>query len=523
MSKHQISGNTIERQVSTMSESIGKVKRYRPQFTAVLGILVLLFVAAANGHLHITNLTSNGKVQTIPSAIKGKTHVASPADDWSMYLHDFGHTGYNTAEQIINPSSVGSLKPRWIHRVGGEAGVTLSTQPVVAFGLVYWGAWDGYEHATDPAKPNKDVWTAYLGKTEYNANCSPSQVGVASTATVASVNIGGTMTPVLFVGGGNGTFYALNARTGQVIWSRPFGSVSQGYFLWSSPYLWRGDLYIGVASWGDCPLIRGKVVKLNASDGTLEKTWYAVPADCTGAGVWSSITIDQEADKLYFATGTWSLPTPPCSINAQSMVELTADNLSFLGSWQPPMSEEVDDGDFGAGAILFTATIGGTVHYMVGAENKNGIFYAFERDHISRGPVWRTRLSTAGTNVGVSAWDGTYLYLVGNDTKIHGKSCDGSLRAVDPATGAFVWRDCLSGGRINGSVTLVPGLAVVGVGSTLYAVATTTTAMGTPGKVLFSYQDTSYHWFYAGPTISNGVLYAVNSDGNFYAFTIKGQ
>jgi polyvinyl alcohol dehydrogenase (cytochrome) len=385
----------------------------------------------------------------------------------------------------------------------------------VANGLVYWGSWDGYEHATNPSNPPSDVWTTNLGQTQYNPNCSPPQVGVASTAAIASVKINGKPTQVLFVGGGNGTFYALNATTGQIIWSRSFGSPSQGYFLWSSPAVYQGSVYMGVASWGDCPLIQGEVVRLNASSGSLLNAWYSVPSGCIGGGVWSSIAIDQATSMLYVGTGT----TGSCGVAetyAQALVALSK-NLSLVSAWKVPASQQVADGDFGATPTLFTATIGGTLHNMVGLVNKNGIYYAFDRGNINAGPAWETQLSTTPDNFASSSWDGTRLYLAGNDMTLNGTSCNGTLGAVDPASGAFLWRDCLSGGKVEGTVTTVPGLAVVGVGSVLYAVNATS------GQVLFSYQDTSFHWFYAGPSISNGVMYAPNSDGNFYAFTPNGQ
>jgi outer membrane protein assembly factor BamB len=56
-----------------------------------------------------------------------------------------------------------------------------------------------------------------------NIECSPSTVGVASTATIAPMIIGGTKTLVDFVGGGDGNFYALNPDNGAFIWEQCFG------------------------------------------------------------------------------------------------------------------------------------------------------------------------------------------------------------------------------------------------------------------------------------------------------------
>src|SRR5579859_1748096 len=82
--------------------------------------------------------------------------VAS-SDDWTTYLYDLGHSGFNSAETTINPSSAGSLNLLWTVPEGS----TISTQPVVANGLIYWGSWDGLEHATN--LDGTQAWTANLG------------------------------------------------------------------------------------------------------------------------------------------------------------------------------------------------------------------------------------------------------------------------------------------------------------------------------------------------------------------------
>src|SRR2546427_5122435 len=71
--------------------------------------------------------------------------AGSPAD-WATYLHDPGHSGFNSTETTLNLSSASQLKARW----SINAGSLISTQAVIANGLVYWGSWDGVEHATNP-------------------------------------------------------------------------------------------------------------------------------------------------------------------------------------------------------------------------------------------------------------------------------------------------------------------------------------------------------------------------------------
>src|SRR5438067_13568124 len=117
------------------------------------------------------------------------------AGDWPMYMHDVGRSGYNKAETIINRTSAPNLKVHWTFQGGG----IIFSQPVVANGVIYWGSFDGYEHATNLS--GQQIWQQNLGT---RTTCAPvSPLGVVSTAAVSTVTINGTPTSVVFVGGGD--------------------------------------------------------------------------------------------------------------------------------------------------------------------------------------------------------------------------------------------------------------------------------------------------------------------------------
>jgi polyvinyl alcohol dehydrogenase (cytochrome) len=444
--------------------------------------------------------------------------VAAVGADWPTYLADQNHSGYNAAESIINPTTAPSLKPLWTAQAGG----TISTQVVEANGLIYWGSWDGNEHASNLS--GGSVWTTNLGKTvSPNPACLPNNVGVGSTASVVSVSINGTMTSVVYVGGGNGQFYALNATTGAVIWQTALGS-SPDHYLWSSPTVYNGSIYMGISSFGDCPLVQGQLVQLNASTGAIQHTFDVVPAGCIGGSVWSSPVVDQGAGTVYISTGNGG----KCSAAEPyglALIQLRASDLTVLSSWQVPKSAAPGDTDFGASPMLFQATIGGVSHALVGVVCKNGIYYAFDRTAISNGPVWQAQIAAGGNDplagegsVSSSSWDGSNLYVAGGDTTIGGSSCRGSLRALDPATGAFRWERCLMNGPVLGAVSAVPGVAAVGEGNTLVLVATAS------GQPLYTYTDSKQgSSFYGSPSFSHGILYIGNADGSLYAFGLPGS
>ena len=207
---------------------------------------------------------------------------AQTSGDWPTYLYNGTRTGYDGGEKIITSSTARKLTRLWVHTTGRP----ISTQPIQVNGVVYYGSWNGYERAVDAAN-GAQRWAAFLGVT-HDRRCGPSpSIGVASTAVVGTIKVHGIATRAVFVGGGDGNFYALNASTGRKIWKTRLGR-PPGYFLWSSPLLYRGSIYEGVGSLADCPLVRGGMVRMNAATGAVKSKFSTVPPGCAGADVWGS-------------------------------------------------------------------------------------------------------------------------------------------------------------------------------------------------------------------------------------------
>jgi hypothetical protein len=123
----------------------------------------------------------------------------------------------------------------------------------------------------------------------------------------------------------------------------------------------------------------------------------------------------------YFATGNPG-SCPSSSPYTEAVIELDAGSLSLIGSYQVCGSDNADL-DFGSTPTLFQAN--GT--NMVGVVNKDGTFYAFERDALILGPVWRAKVGNGGAcpqcgdgNISPAAWDGQNLYVASGNTSING-------------------------------------------------------------------------------------------------------
>src|SRR5438445_6242514 len=258
------------------------------------------------------------------AGLAGASLGTASAADWPKYLHDDQGSG-TTNDQAIDAAGAASLgaPAGWPRQLGDRP---ITTQPIVANGLVYVGAWDGYEYAL--RSDGTTAWKQYLGRTKncfiadaVSTTTAGTIAGIVSTGAVATARVLGRTRSVLYVGGGgnldaagnpvtgSAEMIALDALSGDILWRSPLGG-APNHLIWSSPAVYKGSVYVGVSSFDDCPLVQGKLVKLDASTGALQATFNTVPTGCEGASIWGSPTIDAAAGKVYVATGN----SRPCSI-----------------------------------------------------------------------------------------------------------------------------------------------------------------------------------------------------------------
>jgi len=422
-------------------------------------------------------------------AAHAATRPAAVVQDWPTYVHDTARSGF-TADNVVTATNAARLHPRpnWPVNLGGQP---ITTQPLIVKGIVYSGSWDGNEYAFSTA--GSLIWKTALGITDPNNSACEVPVGVASTAAVARVTISGDRHPssVLFVGaggndavgGGSARVDALDAATGAIRWSVPVGA-SPATFMWSSPVVYTPagatvpSVYIGLASYGDCPLVQGKVLQFDARNGALQHEFDTVPHGCVGGSVWGSPTVDASDGSVYVATGNGDPCNKPGTHN-ESVLKLRAWDLTLVSSWQIPAKQSFPDDDFGSTPTLFAGTV-----------------------------------SPGGAQRSLAAWDGTRLYVGGGQPSANDSSLQGVVYAWDPNNlAAPVWTDPMPG-TVLGAVTAAPGIVVFGQGSVLSVVRASD---GAGLRWLTSGSGT----FWGAPSISHGVLYEGDTDGNLFAYQVK--
>jgi len=391
------------------------------------------------------------------------TVVGASTNNWPSYLFNSEHSS-STSATSITPAAAQILRRAWQFTadspsVTGQPPRKFYSSPTVYNGIVYVGANTGWFYAIN-LSTGAVVWKKMLG---YQPGLSCTAHGFVSTAAVAANP--GDGKPTVYVGAPDGYLYALDAATGLVRWRSAVGerlpsTTVNDIFNWASPVVANRHVYMGVSSFCDKPWVRGGVQSFEQTDGSLQASYWGVPSGASGSGVWTSPAVDQTSGDVYVTTG--SGPSPPAPQGDDySVVRLDGTTLAKESVWTVPVADRPADPDFASSPTLFHAAIGGTDQQLVSACNKNGVLYTWNRNHLASGPVWKLKVGL-GTGSGIKSclaapiWNGTTLFEASNPTSVRGVPYLGSLRRLDPSTGAAQWETGL-GGIVLGSPSMSAG------------------------------------------------------------------
>ena len=428
-----------------------------------------------------------------------------PGIDWPKYCADAAMTGQARGERRISVSTVPALRLAWKARLSGP----VASSPTVVSGRVYVGDWGGEEWALDAAGGTV-LASASLGTTA--ANCTPPALGVTSAPAFDRGK--------LFLAGGDDSFYALDPDTLRILWKTKLGdnSPAGGYYGWCSPSPAGGLVYQGISSNCDNPFVDGRVVALDGSAGTMvsaaDLSQTSDPARF-GAGVWSSPAIDAGARTVFVTTASAYAYDDGL---AYSIVRLSLDDLAIEDFWKIPIDDynSVPDADWGSSPTLFEDAAG---RPLVGAGQKDGNYYAFRRDDLASGPVWKTSLAVGGEcpqcgqgAISTAAFDGDRLYVGGGAVQIGSSRFPGSVSALDPATGESRWSYVGVDGPVLAPVSVANAVVFAAAGTEVLALDARS------GAPLWRFDAGAT--LYGGVAISDGRVFFGDMAGNFYAFEI---
>lgn len=342
----------------------------------------------------------------------------------------------------ITSENIANLRLAWFIQTQHP----VSHQPLVDGNRVYFADWGGTVYAAD-LRTGEIIWST-------QAELSP-QLGWPIHGFVGTGAIEGD---VLFLASVEGTAYALDKNTGEVLWDQRLTDQPMVGSL-GSILVYDGLVYIGLSSVQ--PIIdgnaedasfQGRVIALNAADGTTAWEQILVEKPHEGVGVHGGFAIDTDAGVLYFTTGrSYRGGVAPL---ANSLVAVDARQGSLRWAYQIPVHQAIDPDDpvadmmgpedeFQAPPQLFQAMIGGERYYAVGAAHKNGTYYLFDRD--TGDPIGSLRLGMAGPGGGMTAAASigqNQLFLWSNNTFPMQNPAQHPMdvAAFDLSTGESIWR-----------------------------------------------------------------------------------
>jgi outer membrane protein assembly factor BamB len=395
--------------------------------------------------------------------------VAGTQVDWNAYLGGPTHPSV-TSDTGITETDVPTLTEAWhwtppAATQPGQPAAGIFGTPTVVGSVIYVGSNTGWFYALS-LSTGRQIWSQFLG---YLPDYTCSARGISATAAVAPDPVTGT--PMVYAPGGDGYLYALDAATGDVLWKSVIALPTpdrNDYYNWSSPTLLDGRIYVGRTSQCDSPLTQGGLREFDQHTGAVLATYNAVPDGVVGGGVWSSAAANTNG--VYVTTGT---PPPhgiPAGTDSVSVVRLDPITLARQEGWAVTLNPPGKDQDFGASPVIFTANLAGVPTEMVGAMNKNGTFYAWKSHDLAAGPVWSVQVDNPVVpSIPAAVYDGTHLWVSGNKTTIDGMTYRGSIRELDPDTGAILWETGLAGAvlgtpSLNGSGILAVPIYDYGTG-----------------------------------------------------------
>jgi polyvinyl alcohol dehydrogenase (cytochrome) len=387
---------------------------------------------------------------------------------WNGWGVDVTQHRFQPAEMArLRADQVGRLKLKWAF---GYAGANQAyAQPAVVGGRIFVGSVARKVYSLD-ADTGCIYWVI------------PTDFAVRTAISVGSLGDGWAA----YFGDQHGNVYAVDALTGKLLWETNLDPHPDVHVT-GAPTLADGRLYVGVSSLeevsgadskDECCKFRGSVSSIDAATGKVIWKSYTIAGEPqpmrknsqgvqlwgpSGAGIWSSPTVDLESRTVYVTTGDNYSDPPTNSSDAFMAFDLETGKLAWSSQMAKSDAYNIDcdlpadkqvncpeskgpDFDFGSSAILEDLPNG---HRALIAGAKSGIVYAVDPDARGR-LLWQKRVGQGGTLGGVqwgSAADAKNVYVAVSD-ELRRPAAQGSAAGQDSVYGVPYELDPKVGGGL---------------------------------------------------------------------------
>jgi polyvinyl alcohol dehydrogenase (cytochrome) len=376
-----------------------------------------------------------------------------------MFTMNYADSRYNPHSSVTGASAA-ALRLKWFYEAASPGS---TSQPVVSNGVVYFDDWGGYVYAVNLTS-GVGIWKTRV----FHALSSTPAVmnGIVYVATLIDCEV-----------------IALNQTTGSVMWNTTLSTNNQ-LGIWASPIVFKGRVYVGLASLGNetNPALKGELDSLNASTGRILWSFNTMIGNSGGAGVWGSVAIDQARNKLYFGTGNpYVVNKNTTSLYSDSIICLNTATGKLVWYYQVHANDTADR-DFGSTPNLFSVTINGTSHYAVGLGSKDAYYYIWDR--ISGKLLEKILVGggPSGAVIGLAGFtsNSNPEIFIPAQLKPVNSTCCGQLVAYFPSNNSIAW--IYPTNTLIGSVAIGKGVVLFGDKTGILHAASATS-----GTSLFSY------------------------------------
>ncbi|MEM7504498.1 MAG: PQQ-binding-like beta-propeller repeat protein, partial [Pseudomonadota bacterium] len=356
----------------------------------------------------------------------------------------------------ITSANASALRLKWAFGFAGA--VRSRSQPLITEGRLYVGSQSGRVHALDLHTGCE--WWHFDAEAEVRGALAADNSGAS-----------------LFFADFSGNVYRVDALTGALAWKRNVAE-HETATITGSMTLHRNRLFVPISSTEvvsaispdyECCTFRGAVAAIDIETGALAWRAYSVPQPerrgtnssgarqwgPSGAPVWSTPTVDERRDLIYFGTGqNYSLPATGTS---DAVIAVSRESGEVAWVRQTLASDVWNAGcvtngvncpeprgpDFDIGtAPILAATASGKDIILVG--QKSGMVYALDPD-ANGDVVWQRRVGRGGKKGGVH-WgmttDGETLFVpIADlpDDSDTGYEAQPGLHALDLSNGRPRW------------------------------------------------------------------------------------